>query len=64
MTSVYVILAVLFLVGALIFWLARMAEDKGELEMKEKYMEAELELRKKMADVDASADVDDPLSML
>lgn len=64
MTTVYVILAVTFLLAFLVFWLVKKSEAKGQAEMREKYLEAEVELREKMAEVDASANVDNPLDEL
>ena len=64
MTTIYVIIAVALVFLGLVTWLVKSAKSKGEDKMKIKYMEAERDLREKMADVDSSADVDDPLSML
>jgi hypothetical protein len=64
MTTLYIIIGgVAFC--AFVVWLMRLdAKKTGADEQKIKYQEAEIELREKMADVDAAPDVDDPLSML
>ena len=64
MTTVYVILAAVFLLIMAFMWAVSKAGKSGEDQMKIKYQEKEIELREKMADIDASTDDPNPLDKL
>ena len=64
MTTIYVTMGGVAFCAFVVWLLMGKTASSAKHEQKVKYQEAEIELRQKMADVDAAPDVDDPLSML
>jgi hypothetical protein len=64
MTTLYLIIGGVVIILCALWFVRKDAKKTGADEQKIKYQEAEIELREKMADIDAAPDVDDPLSML
>lgn len=64
MTTLYVTIGGVAFCAFCVWFLRKDAKERGKDEQTIKYQEAEIKLRKQMADIDAAPDVDDPLSML
>ena len=64
MTEIYILIGVVVLCIAAVWYITRISKARGADEQKIKYQEAEIALREKMADIDTAPDIDDPLSRL
>jgi hypothetical protein len=64
MIEIYILIGVVVLCIAAVWYITSISKARGADEQKIKYQEAEIALREKMADIDTAPDTDDPLSRL